>query len=89
MGTNAGRENSQAREVRELLNGEAESAADGFHCETKTRILFVPHTLAADAAAALLICRQSGLLKKKLDAMDCGAADVLYGLTLATALPEN
>jgi hypothetical protein len=76
-------------ELRQLLDGEAEQTRGGFHCATKTRLLFVPYAMATDAAAALLICHERGLLKEKLEAMDRGAAQVLYEVTLAAALPEN
>jgi hypothetical protein len=76
-------------DVRELLDGEVERRPNGFDCWTASKMLFVPYSTTTDAAAALLLCRERGIVKQKLASMDRGAADVLYGITLAAALLEN
>jgi hypothetical protein len=76
-------------DVRELLDGEVQRGLGGFECATKARLLFVPYAMATDAAAALLLCRERGLLREKLAAMTPDAAHVLYGSTVAAALDDN
>lgn len=61
-------------ELRMLLDGEAQSMPNGFHCETAERRMFVPFSITRCPATALLVCRQSGLLKEKLAAMELDAA---------------
>lgn len=76
-------------DVRELLDGEVQRGLGGFDCATAQRVLFVSYATASDAAVALLLCRERGLLKEKLEVMDRGAALVLYDTTVPTSLPEN
>jgi hypothetical protein len=69
-------------DVRELLDGEVERRASGFDCATAERVLYIPFSLTRDPAQALLVCRQSGLLRAKLDAMDRDTAHLLYQTTV-------
>jgi hypothetical protein len=78
-------EGQHAAELRLLLDGEAEPAATGFNCETSERILHVPHSMAADEACAILLCRQAGIIREKLAAMD----DASAAFTYATTFPRS
>jgi hypothetical protein len=72
-----------------ILDGEAEFGRYGYSASTADRMLYVPHGKAGDAAEAILLCRQQGIIRRKLDAMEAGAANVVYSTTLATAIPQN
>lgn len=72
-----------------VLDGEAEFGRYGYNASTADRLLYVPHGKAADAAEAILLCRQQGIIRSKLDAMETGAANVVYATTLAMAIPRN
>ena len=76
-------------ELRATLDGDCERTACGFHCSTDERVLFVPHTKAADAACAILLCRQGGIVREKLAAMDDITAAFVYATTLACCEPDN
>jgi hypothetical protein len=72
-----------------FLDGEANAVRGGWDCIGCGRTLFVPYYMASDAAAALLLCRQSGLLTKKLNAMKPARAWVTYLLTPPRPEPLN
>jgi hypothetical protein len=72
-----------------ILDGEANAVRGGWDCIGCGRTLFVPDWLAGDAASALLLCRQSGLVTKKLNAMDPARAWVVYLLTVPRPEPDN
>jgi len=72
-----------------ILDGEAEPVRGGWECVGCGRTLFVPDWMAIDAASALLLCRQSGLLTKKLTAMEPARAWIVYRLTLPRPEPIN
>jgi hypothetical protein len=55
-----------------VLDGEAEFGRYGYNANTADRLLYVPHGKAADAAEAILLCRQQGIIRSKLDAMEDG-----------------
>jgi hypothetical protein len=86
----AGRENSAgSREVRELLDGEVEPRPTGFAATTATRTLFVSYSVTRDAATALAICKERGLLIEKLEDMTAAQANLLYATTVAETPVEN
>ena len=80
-------EGSQA--LRMILDGDVEYGVNGFAVSTNERMLFVPHTKTADAAVAILLCRQGGIIREKLTAMDDAAAAFTYATTLAVPNVEN
>jgi hypothetical protein len=69
--------------LRMELNGEAEAVRSGFNCETAERILYVPHSMAADEADALVITKAQGIVAEKLRNMDSESAAYVYATTLA------
>lgn len=78
-------EGQHAAELRLLLDGEAEPTATGFNAETAERVLNIPYRVATDAACAILLCRQGGILREKLAAMN----DVTAAFTYATTFPRS
>jgi hypothetical protein len=78
-----------SRALCEVLDGVAERGACGYSAITDDRMLWIPFRVAACPATALVICRSTGLLRSKLDAMNDADANYVYFTTLATATPEN
>lgn len=73
----------------EVLDGMASLMPDGWAAETDDRVLFVRHAAAADAAEAVRLCRNQGVVRKKLDKMSDEAANYTYSTTIAKRDPEN
>jgi hypothetical protein len=73
----------------EVLDGEAEFGRYGYNASTDERVLFVSHGKAGDVAEAVWLCRRSGLLRAKLEAMKPDAADIAYATTLPRRELEN
>jgi hypothetical protein len=65
-------------ELCQVLDGVAERRLFGYDAITDERVLHVPHAKAHDEAAALLICRRTGLLRDKLAAMEPTLAAIVY-----------
>ena len=65
-----------------ILDGEAQPVRGGWDCIGCGRTLFVPDWMAADAAEALLLCREQGLITAKMSRMDPEMAWIIYRLTL-------
>jgi hypothetical protein len=79
-----------SREVCAVLDGEVRPTGDGFDCVGSGKALFVPyHCCATDPTHAMLLCRQSGLVTSKLNAMDPARAWVVYLLTPPRPEPVN
>ena len=76
-------------ELRMVLDGEAQRRLKGFDASTDERVLYVPYAKAMDAAQAILLCRQGGVLRDKLARMDDAIAAVVYATTLASPKLEN
>ena len=79
-------------ELARVLDGLVERRLRAFDAETdatEPRVLLVPFHITECPATALLICRQGGLLRSKLDVMSDTDANYVYFSTLATAMPEN
>jgi hypothetical protein len=79
-------------EPREVLDGEVTSRLGGFHAETAAtdcRELYVPYHITKCDAEALLICREHGLLKSKLESMTPEAEAYAYYTTIAQRELEN
>jgi hypothetical protein len=77
------------QELRAVLDGEAEQTEFGFNAITDDRVLYVPHTATDDAAEAVRLCRNQGVVRKKLDKMSDEAANFVYSTTIAKRDPEN
>ena len=75
--------------LRQFLDGEAQGSKFGFLAETEFRFLWVPYTATRSPVAALLACREGGLLRVKLDRMDPRDADCLFFTTITKREPEN
>jgi len=71
-----------------ILDGEAIARPDGYAAETDDRVLFVSHAKAGDAASAVWLCRQQGIIRSKLPTQ-ATAADILYATTLPRPEPQN
>jgi hypothetical protein len=56
---------------------------------TAERQMFVPFSLTRDPAQALLLCRQQGLLRTKIEGMNREDAELLYNTTVVTHATEN
>jgi hypothetical protein len=78
-----------AQALRMILDGDVEHGVNGFNATTDDRILHVPYTKASDAACAILLCRQGGILRVKLAAMDDLTAALVYAITLPRNELEN
>jgi hypothetical protein len=65
----------------DVLDGEAELGRYGYNASTADLILYVPHGKAGDAASAVWLCRQNGIIRSKLPTQ-ATAADILYATTL-------
>jgi hypothetical protein len=79
-------------EPREVLDGEVTSRPGGFHAETNAtdcRELYVPFHITKCDAEGLLICREHGLLKSKLESMTPEAEAYAYYTTIAQRELEN
>jgi hypothetical protein len=72
-----------------ILDGEANAVRGGWDCIGRGKTLFVPSWMVADAAEALLLCRQQGLLTAKLNRMNPETAWIIYRLTLPRPEPVN
>jgi hypothetical protein len=75
--------------LREFLDGEAHREKFGFLCETAERFLHVPFRVTDSPLAALLLCRERGLLRAKLDKMVVEDTDYLAATTLVKPTLEN
>ena len=75
-----------AEAVRMVLDGECCRTPEGFHAGTVDRVLYVPFRQACDAAEAIILCRNQGLIKSKLDVMGPEMAACVYALTLAAPI---
>jgi hypothetical protein len=71
-----------------ILNGEAIARPDGYAASTDERVLFVSRARAGDAASAVWLCRQQGIIRSKLP-IQATAADILYATTLPVPQLEN
>jgi hypothetical protein len=71
-----------------VLDGEAIARPDGYAASTDERVLFVSHANAGDAAQAVWLCRQQGIIRRKLPTQ-ARAADILYATTLPVPQLEN
>ncbi len=71
-----------------ILDGEAIARPDGYAASTDERVLFVSHAKSADAAEAVWLCRQQGIIRSKLPTQ-ATAADILYATTLPVPELEN
>lgn len=72
-----------------ILDGEANAVRGGWNCIGCGRTLFVPAWMVCDAAEALLLCREQGLLTAKLNRMNPEMAWIIYRLTLPRPEPVN
>jgi hypothetical protein len=77
------------QELRAILDGEAEFGRYGYSASTDDRVLYVPHTAAADAAEAVWLCRRQGPLRSKLADMEPVLEAVVYHTTIAVREPLN
>ena len=48
-----------------VLDGEADYGRYGYNASTADRVLYVLHGKATDAAEAVLLCRQQGIIRSK------------------------
>jgi hypothetical protein len=78
-----------SREVCEVLDGEVRPASGGWDCVGSGKALYVPAHMASDPTSAMLLCRQSGLITRKLNAMDPARAWTAYLLTPPRPEPLN
>jgi hypothetical protein len=78
-----------SREVCEVLNGEVRPTGSGYDCVGSGRALYVSYATTTDPTHAMLLCRQSGLVTSKLNAMDPARAWVVYLLTPPRPEPVN
>jgi hypothetical protein len=69
--------------VRDVLDGEVVITKFGYDSLTQERRMHVPHTVARDAAEALAVCQQQGIVLAKMANMTQEAAFYVFATTLA------
>ncbi|MGD0567058.1 MAG: hypothetical protein ABSA78_01535 [Candidatus Sulfotelmatobacter sp.] len=77
-----GRAGKSRRGTSSVLDGEPNAGRGGWDCIGHGKTLFVPDWMASDAASALLLCREQGLITARMSRMDPEMAWVIYRLTL-------
>jgi len=77
------------RAIASVLDGEAVVGTYGYDALDQERRLHVPHYLAADAAEALVLCQQQGVILSKLANMTPEAAFYALATTLARPITPS
>jgi hypothetical protein len=75
--------------LRSELDGECHRHGRLMLAETQFRVLWIPSSVTDDPLAALITCRERGLLREKLNRMAPQDANYLEMTTLAVTTPEN